>query len=157
MRKKLQTFLLILTMGTMLSLTTGCAAKKALEQPDKKDMSVLEKGTPRVTVIQEIGQPNHTQENNDRSITDTHSFLQGYTKISKVGRAIGHGVMDILTHGLWEIIGVPTENTTNGNQVDLEIKYDTLKLVEKVTYIKNTETIKSSQSKKVKHEQNIQK
>ena len=25
------------------------------------------------------------------------------------GRAIGHGVMDILTLGLWEIIGTPIE------------------------------------------------
>lgn len=149
MNKKLQALLSILIMGAMLSLTTGCAVKKALEQPDKKDMSVLKKGTSRAVVIKEIGQPNNTQKNSDKTITDTHYFIQGYTEVSKIGRAIGHGVMDILTHGLWEVIGIPTENSANGNKMVLKVKYDKSKLVEHITHIKSTETIKN---KKVNYE-----
>lgn len=30
------------------------------------------------------------------------------------GRAIGHGVMDVLTFGCWEVIGTPVEAVTSG-------------------------------------------
>ncbi len=39
------------------------------------------------------------------------------------GRAVGHGVMDVLTLGLWEIIGTPIE-AVQGDKYELTVTYD---------------------------------
>lgn len=33
------------------------------------------------------------------------------------GRAIGHGIMDVLTLGAWEIIGTPVEGASSGTSI----------------------------------------
>jgi hypothetical protein len=139
MRKRL---LSILTMGITLSLiTTGCAVKSAMDQPDKKDTSVFDRGTPRFEVIGEIGQPVDIQKNDDGTITDTYSFIQGYSKGAKAGRAFGHTLMDISTFGLWEIIGSPTEAIASGDKVIVRVKYDKAKLVDYIQAIKGKDEL----------------
>ena len=142
MKKRLLSTLLILTMGTIISLTTtGCAVKSAMDQPGKKDTSVFDRGTPRFEVIGEVGQPVDTQKNDDGTITDTYSFVQGYSKGAKAGRALGHALMDIGTLGLWEIVGSPTEAIASGDKVVVRVKYDKSKLVDRVTVIKGKDEL----------------
>jgi hypothetical protein len=142
MKRKLLSTLLILTFGATISLTTtGCSVKSAMSQPDKKDVSVFNRGTPRFEVIGEVGQPVDIQKNDDGTITDTYSFIQGYSKGAKAGRAIGHGIMDVMTLGLWEIVGSPTEAIASGDKVVVRVKYDKSKLVDKVTAIKGKDEL----------------
>jgi len=142
MKNKLKSTLLILLMSATLSLTnTGCAVKSALNQPNKKDLSVFDKGTPRYEVASELGKAIDIQKNDDGTTTDTYSFIQGYSKNVKVGRAIGHTIMDIVSFGLWEVIGTPAEVIVNGDKVVVRVKYDKSELVDKVTVIKGKEEL----------------
>jgi len=141
MKKKLLSTLLIFIIGTLSLTITACSVHSAMNQPNKKDTSVFHRGTPRFEVIGEIGEPVDTQKNNDGTITDTYSFIQGYSKGVKAGRALGHGLMDVATLGLWEIIGSTTEAIASGDKVVVRVKYDKTKLVDRVTAIKGKEEL----------------
>jgi hypothetical protein len=51
-------------------------------------------------------------------------FTQGYGAGAKAGRAVFHGVADVLTLGVWEVIGTPTEGVFDGNEMAYEVRYD---------------------------------
>ena len=141
MKKKLLSTFSIIIMGTTLNLMTGCAVKSAMDQPAKKDVSVFERGTPRYELIGEIGEPVDIKKNEDGTTTETYSFIQGYSKGVKGARAFGHAALDVMTIGLWEIIGSPTEAIASGTKVVVRVKYDKSKLVDKVTAIKGQEEL----------------
>lgn len=116
-----------LTQSSILALLflifSGCSVVMATKQPDKKDLSVLEKGTPRNMVVAELGTPSLTEEK-DGSKIDTFKFTQGYSTGSKTGRAFIHGVADVLTLGLWEVVGTPIEAIATGTDMTVVVTYD---------------------------------
>ena len=117
---------------------SGCSVYMAAKQPSKKDMSVLYGGTPRKAVIGELGKPAETWRGKDGSRHDIYNFVQGYSKVNKTSRVVVHGVADVMTLGLWEIVGTPTEMIFDGERVSVEITYDRNDLV------KHTEIIQGS-------------
>ena len=102
----------------------GCSVYMAANQPGKKDVSVFNAGTPRTHVIAEAGVPRLTKENPDGTLTDTFVFVQGYSSGNKAGRALFHGAADVLTLGLWEVIGTPVEAVADGTEVAVQVEYD---------------------------------
>ena len=119
-----------------MTAISGCAVNKAMNQPDKKDVSVLNKGTPRYEVIGALGKPVDSETTKNGRIIDVFSFIQGYSKGAKAARAFGHGVMDIATLGLWEVVGSPIEAVEDGEKVVVRVRYDKNKTVESVTALK---------------------
>lgn len=110
----------------------GCSVYMAGKQPDKKDFSVFEPGTPRGMVIAEIGAPVHT-ETDDGAKIDYFAFTQGYSTVSKTGRAVFHGAADVFTLGLWEVVGTPTEAAFDGTEMTVRVTYagdDTVRVAE---------------------------
>jgi outer membrane protein assembly factor BamE (lipoprotein component of BamABCDE complex) len=95
----------------------------AANQPGRKDVSILNPGTPRSLVMGKLGQPINSEKNNGIR-TDYFNFQQGYSGGSKAVRAVGHGVMSVLTIGLWEVLGTPIEGVADGQQMTIEVKYD---------------------------------
>jgi hypothetical protein len=122
----------------MCIILSSCAVVKATNQPGKKDLSVLHKGTPRANVIAELGKPVNTESKNGHT-TDVFSFVQGYSKVNKTARALGHGVADVFTLGLWEVAGTPIEGIANGHTVQVEIVYDNKQRVSKVNVLKGND------------------
>lgn len=114
-----------------LWLLSGCSVYMASTQPDKKDLNVFEKGTERSAVIAEIGAP-ATSKIVDGKKVEIYRFTQGYSSGAKTGRAIGHGVADIFTLGLWEVVGTPTESIMDGTEMAFEIVYSTANQIETV-------------------------
>jgi len=106
----------------------------AAHQPDAKNLGVLAKGTPRNLVLAEIGQPKATEMRDGKRV-DVFSFVQGYSKGAKAGRAAFHGAADVLTVGLWEVVGTPTEATFDGKKLAFEVTYDDHDNVEKVVQL----------------------
>jgi hypothetical protein len=104
------------------SLTIGCAANMAAKQPDKKDLTVLNRGTPREHVIAELGAPTWTGKRDSRTI-DIFSFVQGYSKTSKTGRVVAHGLLDVVSLGLWEVVGTPIESYADGTEIKVVVRY----------------------------------
>jgi hypothetical protein len=128
-----------LIMGTFLLInilaTTGCSVFMAAKQPEKKDTTMLVVGVPRATVLAELGAPVSTVKKGNETI-DIFSFKQGYGKASKFGRALFHGVADVATLGLWEVIATPVESSFDGNNVAYQITYDENENIKNVVQLK---------------------
>ncbi len=114
-----------------LLLLSGCSVFMAANQPDKKDLSVLTAGTPRARLLEEFGQPVSSRLQGEKRI-DLFSFVQGYSKEVKVGRAFGHGVGDIATVGWWEFAGTSAETVFDGKKLSFEVTYNRSDFVERV-------------------------
>lgn len=123
---------------TLIALA-GCSVNMALKQPEKKDLAILADGTPRNLILAEFGEPSHTETLQGQRI-DVFSFTQGYSDGARKSRAMLHGVADVLTLGLWEIVGTPTEATFDGENMVVEVRYNEHERVEKVTWLKRKES-----------------
>ena len=121
----------LIALVVMASLTTGCSTVMAAKQPPKKNLEMLREGMPRNMLIVEFGQPVSTETKNGKK-TDVFSFTQGYGTGAKTARVIGHGLADVATFGLWEIVATPTEATFSGKKMSYEVTYDENNKVEKV-------------------------
>jgi hypothetical protein len=93
------------------------------QTPSKKEVGLLTPGIPRSLVLAELGQPVATETRTGKRV-EVYSFVQGYSKGVRVSRSIAHGAADVLTLGLWEAIGTPTEATFDGTRVAHEVTYD---------------------------------
>jgi len=129
---------------SVLAITlSGCSVYMATQQPDKKDLSLLQMGTPRSTLLGELGYP-QAQTEHDGKKWDIWRFKQGYSGGAKVGRAAGHAAMDVLTLGVWEVVGTPVEAAADGTMVAYEVSYDTSNNVSSIIPL----NLKSSESLK---------
>jgi hypothetical protein len=114
---------------------SGCSVVMAAKQPAKKDVDLLAPGIPRNLVLAELGQPVASDLKNGKRV-EVYSFVQGYSKGARVSRTIAHGTADVLTLGLWEVAGTPTEAVFNGTRVAYEVTYDAGDRIEQVVALK---------------------
>jgi hypothetical protein len=125
-------------MALVIFTAASCSVFMATKQPDKKDVSVFVKGTPRSVVMAEFGSPVQTEEKDGCKI-DTFRFKQGYSKTAKAGRALFHATADVLTIGLWEAAGTPVEAIFTGDDAIVVVRYGTDDRVAAVEYVKGVE------------------
>jgi len=125
----------ILAILLPLLFVQGCSVYMAANQPDKRNMDLFSVGTPRNLVMAEFGLPIATSEKDGKKV-EIYSFIQGYSTGAKVGRTIGHGVADVLTLGLWEVVGTPTEATFDGDKTVMQVTYDKDDRIEEVVTLK---------------------
>jgi len=125
----------IVVFSFVLFLSSGCSVFMAANQPDKKNVDLFNVGTQRSMLIAEYGAPTES-ENRDGKDYDTFKFVQGYSTGAKVGRAVFHGVADVFTIGLWEVVGTPAEAIFDGQQMAYEVSYDGENKVDQVTVLK---------------------
>ena len=118
-----------------LILTSGCAVFMAAKQPSKKDVSVFRVGNPRALILAEFGLPLVTEEKNGKKV-EIFKFVQGYSAGTKAGRAVFHGVADVFTLGLWEVVGTPAEGTFTGNDMAYQVTYDEDERISEVVLLK---------------------
>ncbi|WP_407926547.1 hypothetical protein [Acinetobacter baretiae] len=125
---------IIMTFTVLMS--AGCSVFMAAKQPDKKNVSLLVSGMPRAVIVAEFGVPVSTEKRNDNTRVDVYSFKQGYGKGAKIGRAFFHGVADVATLGLWEIVGTPTETAFDGKDIAYQVTYDENEKVKEIVQLK---------------------
>jgi len=106
----------------MMSLA-GCSVYMAANQPPAKNVDLFKVGTPRSALLAEFGYPTATETKPDGKKYDVYRFTQGYSGGAKAGRAMLHGVADVLTLGLWEVIGTPVEAANDGDLTAYEVSY----------------------------------
>ena len=99
---------------------TGCSVGMALSGKPDPNVSVLNIGMPRQIVLLNLGQPTKTAASK-AGRTDVFDLERGNEP--SAGRAVLHGVMDVLTLGAWEIIGTPIEGF-QGEKFQLTVEYD---------------------------------
>lgn len=125
---------LILAIGVMLA-SSGCAVVMATRQPDKKDLGVFKKGSDRSMVIGEVGKPISSEQQAGKKI-DLYKFAQGYSTVTKAGRALFHGAADVFTLGMWEAVGTPAEAILHGREMLVKVIYNESDKIEKVELLK---------------------
>lgn len=115
---------------------SGCAVVMAVRQPDRKDLNTLKIGVTRNDVIADLGAPTVTNTNLEGNKEDVFQFRQGYGTAVKATRALIHGAADVLTLGLWEVVGTPTEAIFSGKAMAVKITYDKEDKVKDIVYLK---------------------
>ena len=102
-------------------LLSACSVGMALSGNDNPDLGALKVGATRGEVQLHLGPPatSQTLENGQR--LDVYEYEIGNEP--SAGRAAAHGVMDILTLGIWEVVGTPIE-AIQGDKYKATIKYD---------------------------------
>lgn len=117
--------LLVLTVVTQLA--AGCSVGMALHGEQQKDLSSLKVGADRSQVETTLLVPASEVSLPDGRTQCTYFFEVGNEP--SAGRAAMHGVMDVLTLGVWELVGTPIE-ATQGDDMQVVVIYDAAGKVE---------------------------
>ena len=109
---------------SFLLFTPGCSAYKAMNQPDEKNLAtILAIGSDKDLVRAELGQPISYGKDSEGNETEVYSFVDGYNNATKSSRAMFHFAADVLTIGLWELVGNPIEGAYKGDKLTYRVTY----------------------------------
>jgi hypothetical protein len=100
---------------------SGCSVGMALSGEENPDLGAVRMGAERGEIELHLGAPIQTVSLEGGRRADVYEYQIGNQP--SAGRAIGHGVMDVLTLGLWEVVGTPIEGF-QGNTYHATITYD---------------------------------
>jgi hypothetical protein len=107
----------------LVALVAGCSVGMAMSGEEQKDTSVVFPGSPRAVIIAKLGPPETSTKDEEGRYTDSYYVIQGNAPSS--GRAVAHAGMDLLTLGIWEVVGTPLEmGAGRENRSRLIIQYD---------------------------------
>lgn len=98
----------------------ACSVGIALNGKKDPDLTVIKKDTDREEVEFQLGSPKEVLSQGADTIA-IYEYELGNE--ASAGRAVAHGAMDILTLGIWEVIGTPVELST-GSKFEIQITYD---------------------------------
>lgn len=138
---------LLLVMG-MLGAASGCSVGMAMSGKRNPELAAVHSGASRGEIEMQLGPPVEIMEVEGKRV-DTYEYETGNEP--SAGRAIGHGVMDILTLGLWEVVGTPVEGF-QGDKKYLRVEYDENDIAARIGTtsgrVKQTATPKTAEAKK---------
>ena len=124
----------LILVGIIL-LSSGCSVSMAAKQPDKKNVDLFKVGTPRSMLLAEFGMPTVSELRDGRK-HEIYKFVQGYSVGAKAGRAVFHGAADVLTLGIWEVVGTPVEGVFSGDEMAFEVRYDDDSRIDQIIALK---------------------
>ena len=99
-----------LLVGAVLFLALpmqACSVVMAVSGDKDPNLAVLQVGAARGLIELELGKAVEQHVAADGTTTCKYEYTIGNAPSG--GRAVAHGVMDVLTLGLWEIVGTPVE------------------------------------------------
>ncbi len=88
----------------------GCSVVMAVSGKKDPNLGAFRVGSTRGEAELQLGSPIASVTTPEGNRTDIYEYELGNEP--SAGRAIGHGVMDVLTIGLWEVVGTPIEGFT---------------------------------------------
>ena len=113
-----------------LMLVAGCSVGMALSGDKNPDIGAVRIGSTRGEAEMHLGSPVRTNAGAGGTRVDIYEYEIGNEP--SAGRAVAHGVMDVLTLGIWELAGTPIE-AVQGEKYEATLTYDEQ---ERVTDIK---------------------
>ena len=111
-------YTLIAVMPVLLS---GCAVGMALHGKEEPEITDIDIGMPMDTV--HFIMRNYTPKILTEGDYRVEEYKVEIGNEPSAGRALGHLAMDVLTWGVWEIVGTPLEGFSSKNMV-LKITYE---------------------------------
>lgn len=99
----------------------ACSVGMAMSGSENPDLGAIRVGASRGEVELHLGTAIKTTPLPDGRRADVYQYEIGNEP--SAGRAVGHGVMDVLTLGIWEIVGTPIE-AVQGETYHATITYD---------------------------------
>ena len=104
----------------MLPCAGGCAVVMAVNGAKDPDVSALAVGQDRAVILATLGPPEKTYAKVGNRV-DVFKLTRGDEP--SAGRALAHGVMDLLTLCIWEVVGTPIE-AVQGEEFHVSVEYD---------------------------------
>ena len=92
--------MLVISLGVLIGMTSGCAQVMAIRQPASLDRNLLAVGTDRTVVIGVFGAPVSADDRADGGRTEVYRYVDGGTKNSwwsKTGRVVVYTAGDVFT------------------------------------------------------------
>ena len=102
-------------------LTSGCSVNMAMQGQKEPEHSVVKREAYRSDIEYHFGAPLSETKHCDGTVSAIYEYEDG--REASAGRAIVHGIMDVLTLGIWEFIGTPVE-VCKGDKMRMNVKYD---------------------------------
>jgi len=114
----------VLIAGLLLAAlpASGCSVYMAAKGDEEPNLANVHRGASRGEIEMALGQPKTLVSHDDGKLTANYEYIVGNEP--STGRAVGHGVMDVLTLGLWEVVGTPIEAMNQGDKVKVMVLYD---------------------------------
>ncbi|MFN7709534.1 MAG: hypothetical protein ACK5O7_01020 [Holosporales bacterium] len=100
--------------------TSGCAVYKAASN-EGVDVSDIDRCTTKACFLSHGMEIVDQHELNDGKYTETYRAMARKSGLNYV-RAAGHGVLDVMTLGIWEVAGTPVENAISNNRGFITVK-----------------------------------
>lgn len=111
----------LVLLGVVAQAATACSVGLALHGEDAPDLSVLKAGAAKTQIESKLGPPESEAILADGRTQSTYEYEVGNE--SSAGRAAVHAGMDILTLGVWELVGTPLE-AMQGEEMRVVVTYD---------------------------------
>ncbi len=105
----------------IVGLLSGCSVGMALSGKETPDLGVVKQNASRGEVELQLGPPVEVTTLENGHVLNVYEYEVGNDP--SAGRAIGHAAMDVLTFGVWEIVGTPIEGL-QGDKRRVQIEYD---------------------------------
>lgn len=86
---------------------SGCSVGTPLSGKPEPNRAACQVGASIYQIVAQLGPPTSVTELPDGGKTCTYEYELGNRP--SPGRAVAHGVMDVSTYGLWEVVGTPIE------------------------------------------------
>lgn len=113
--------LLLFTLLAWLVIIAGCSVGMAMHGKNDPNLGAIRVGATRGEVELHLGSPVSSVTTEDGTRIDIYEYEIGNAPSG--GRAVGHAVMDVLTLGIWEVVGTPIE-AVQGKKYSISITYD---------------------------------
>jgi hypothetical protein len=103
-----------------LPLLHSCSVGMALSGDREPNFAVLKRGASQGEIEAELGPPNTVATLEGGASKRTYEYQVGNEP--SAGRAALHAGMDVLTLGIWELVGTPTE-AMQGQRFEVAVTY----------------------------------
>lgn len=109
----------------------GCAVYMAAVGDKEPNLANVRHGASRGEIEMALGQPKDYATLTDGGSVATYEYTIGNEP--SAGRALGHAALDVLTVGIWEVVGTPIEAFNQGDKVVATVTYDPYNMATDIT------------------------
>ncbi len=114
-------------------LLSACSVGMAMSGEEDPNVEYIQIGSDRLDVERELGAPHGSALVGEGRLEAVYRYELGNEPAP--ARAVMHGVLDVLTMGIWEVVGTPIEGF-QGTKYEATIVYDAEGKVESLNTIK---------------------